>query len=121
VSAASAPARAWQDSTLLDLTGTAAQRFMRVIEEIPARTRFTINDIRPRLDDAEVPNDLRGGLIHAAKEAGLIEPVTVSAWGVDYDVRVRSTGTSARSATVRVYRRLGDVDAADSEPAGGPS
>lgn len=105
-----APTRLWQESTLLDLTGTVEQRFLRVIAEIPPRTRFTANDIRDRLDAAGIPNTLRGGLIHVAKTAGLIEPVTVSAWGIDYDVRERSTGSSAHRATVRVYRRLGEAE-----------
>jgi hypothetical protein len=105
-----APARAWQESTLLDLTGTPAQRFMRIITDIPPRSRFTVNDLRPRLDAAEIPNRQRGRLMLAAQAAQLIEPVTVSAWGQDYDVRVRSTGASAKRATVRVFRRLGSAD-----------
>lgn len=111
--------RDWQASTLLDFTeATPAQRFMRIIAELPPRTRFTVNDLRDRLDAAEVPNRKRGGLMFAAEQARLIEAVTVSAWGVDYPVRVPSTGSSAKRATVRVYRRVAPPA---EEPAGGAS
>jgi hypothetical protein len=109
--------RDWQESTLLDFTeDTPAQRFMRMITELPPRTRFTVNDLRDRLDAAEVPNRLRGGLMSAAVAAHLIEAVTVAAWNVDYPVRVPSTGLSAKRATVRVYRRVAPPAA---DPAGG--
>ncbi|MEN1976874.1 hypothetical protein [Cellulomonas olei] len=119
MSAVLAPARPWTETSLLDLAGrTATARFLSVVESIPPRTRFTVNDIRHRLDAADVPERLRGGLMHAAKMAGLIESVTVSAWGQDYEVRVRSTGETAHRATVRVYRRLGDPAPGDAASGG---
>ncbi|MGN8245263.1 hypothetical protein ACTHAM_002382 [Cellulomonas soli] len=105
----------YREVDLLDLAAAVDEStqaaFLRVVESIPARRVFTVNDIRERLVAAGVPEKDRGGLFHLAKTLGLIEPVTVSAWGRDYAVREPSTGASARRATVRVYRRLGrDTD-----------
>jgi hypothetical protein len=119
VSAATATRAAVVETTLLDLTGdTPAARFLHVIESIPPRTRFTVNDIRHRLDAADVPNAARGGLISAAKAAGLIELSTISAWGRHYPERVPSTGGSAKRATVCVYRRTGAAPEPDPTPGG---
>lgn len=101
----SAQVHQWQESSLIELTQGPEQAFMTVVSSIPPGRRFTVNDIRGRLDAAEIPADQRGALFNRAIAAGLIHKVTVSAWGIDYPVRVRSTGSTAHSATVRVYRR----------------
>ncbi|HUX72034.1 MAG TPA: hypothetical protein VMV41_16060, partial [Cellulomonadaceae bacterium] len=102
-----ATARQWQDASLLDLTTETVVAFLAIITSIPAGRRFTVNDLRSRLDAADVPARQRGGLFNRALAAGLIEAVKVSAWGVDYDVRVASTSEKTHRATVRVYRRTG--------------
>jgi hypothetical protein len=117
----SAPApvhRWWAVPTVLDLDGTSTERFYRIVEEIPPRTRFTVNDLRERLDAADIPTAQRGALMRAATISGLIAAVTVSAWGVDYEVRAKSSHTASKQDTVRVFRRVdpnGDLDT-DTEP-----
>ena len=102
-----ATARQWQDASLLDLTTETVVAFLAIITSIPPGRRFTVNDLRSRLDAADIPARQRGGLFNRAIAAGLIEAVKVSAWGVDYDVRVASTSAKTHRATVRVYRRTG--------------
>lgn len=103
----------WQESAITDFTAKDADAaFLAVIESIPAGRRFSVNDLRHRLDAVEVPDRRRGALFHAAITAGLIEPVTVNTWGTDHPLRIPSTGASANGATVRVYRRMGDEPAA---------
>ncbi len=97
----------WQEISLIELSEDTEAAFMTVIASVPVGRKFTVNDVRRRLDAAEVPAGQRGGLFNRAIAAGLILPVKVSAWGVDYDVRVPSTGETAHAATVRVYRRIG--------------
>lgn len=80
--------------------------FFRVIEDIPAGQQFSVNDIRARLDALEIPNTKRGGLMHAAKKAGLIENVVITAWGHTAAVYQASSGNSARCARVARYRRV---------------
>ena len=79
---------------------------MRVIDEIPANTRVSVNTVRDQLDTLEVPDSMRGALFNAAIRAGLIIPATVTLpdW-TTVDIREKSTGASAHSATVRVYQR----------------
>lgn len=100
-------AQQWQEASLLDLTDEVDGAFAAIIASIPPGRRFTVNDLRSRLDAADIPPRQRGGLFNRAIAAHQIEAVTVSAWGVDYDVRVPSTGGTANRATVRVYRRTG--------------
>lgn len=88
---------------------------MGVIESIPSGRRFTVNDLRDRLDAANIPASARGGLFARASRLGLIEPVRITAWGVTADVYVASTGDTAHAATVRVYRRRGAAAAAEAE------
>lgn len=80
--------------------------FLRVIEDIPAGQQFSVNDIRARLDALEIPNTKRGGLMQAAKKAGLIENVVRTSWGLATAVYQPSTGRSARHARVARYRRV---------------
>lgn len=100
----------WQESSLLDLTEDAESAFMALVESIPPGRRFSVNDVRHRLDAMGLPDKQRGGLFNRALAAGLIEAVTVNSWGIDYPVRVPSTGPKAHNATVRVYRRVGDQE-----------
>jgi hypothetical protein len=100
------PTQTWQESSLTDLTEETERAFFGVIESIPVGRRFSVNDLRHRLDAMDVPDKQRGGLFNRALAAGLIVAVTASAWGVDYPVRIPSTGSTAHNATVRVYRRV---------------
>lgn len=97
--------RQWQELSLTDLTVEAEAAFMGVIESIPVGCRFSVNDLRDRLDAIGIEAGHRGGLFNRAIAAGLCRSVRVSAWGVTYDVRIPSTGPSAHGATVRMYRR----------------
>lgn len=106
--------RWWAVPTVLDMVGTATERFYRILADIPPRTRFTVNDLRERLDAADIPARQRGALMRAATISGLIAPLTVSAWGVDYEVRAKSSHTASKQDTVRVFRRVGADD--DTEP-----
>jgi len=73
--------------------------FERILSLAPIE--FSSNDIRKYMDWADIPEKVRGGLFAAAVKAGLIVPLMVQG----YPARVPSTGLSAHTATVRVYRR----------------
>lgn len=79
--------------------------FLKVLEEIPAGQQFTSNDVRSSLDALGIPNTKRGGLFEAARKAGVIERVGVSAWGGYYLRYEPSSGRSARHARVARWRR----------------
>ena len=96
----------WQEPSLFDGMDPGTRAFLRIVESIPAGRRFTVNDLRDRLDVAEIPAASRGGMFWTAVQAGLIEPVRLTEWGVKHDVFVRSTGSTAHGATVRLWRRL---------------
>ena len=67
-----------------------------------APIEFSSNDIRDRLDWADIPESARGGLFSAAIKAGLIvRKMTVDG----YPARIPSTGPSAHSAFVQIYVR----------------
>jgi hypothetical protein len=95
----------YQRASLIDLLDGQAAVFTRVVEEMPPGTRFSINDIRDRLDAAGVPSGARGGLFAGACTARLICASVFRVHGQTYPEYVPSTGESAHTARVRVYRR----------------
>jgi hypothetical protein len=96
----------WQETSLLDLAHDTLEAFTQIVESIPAGRTFTVNDLRDRLDAADVPPAQRGALFTNACRAELIEPVRLTAWGRTTDVYVASSGTTAHKARVRLYRRV---------------
>jgi hypothetical protein len=86
-------------ASLFAVSDTTRQDFERILTLAPIE--FSINDIREYMDWADIPEKVRGGLFSAAVKAGLIVPLMVQG----YPARVPSTGPSAHTATVRVYRR----------------
>ena len=90
---------AGQMASLFAVSDTTRQDFERILRLAPVE--FSINDLRCLLDLANIPDRARGGLFAAAVKAGLIVPLIVQG----YPARVPSTGPSAHTATVRVYRR----------------
>lgn len=114
---ADAPSRPWHEPQLLDGVGeTPAARLLAIVASLPPRTRFTANDLRHRFDVAGIPNQSRGPLMQAARDAGLIEVSTFSMWGQHMPERVPSTGRSANRATVLVYRRTAPSPAPAASP-----
>ena len=60
-----------------------------------APIEFSSNDIRQRMEWADIPESARGGLFNMALKAGLIvKKMTVDG----YPARIPSTGTSAHAA-----------------------
>jgi len=96
----------YQRASLIDLLDGHAAVFTRVVEEMPPGTRFSINDIRDRLDAAGVPAGARGGLFAGACAAHLIRACEFTVYGRRFPQYVPSTGESAHTARVRVYRRV---------------
>ncbi|HEY5514908.1 MAG TPA: hypothetical protein VIK12_01710 [Pengzhenrongella sp.] len=96
----------YQRASLIDLLDDHAALLTRVVEEMPPGTRFSINDIRARLDAAGVPPGARGGLFAGACTARLIVASEFTVHGQTYPEYVPSTGESAHTARVRVYRRV---------------
>ena len=88
-----------QMRSLFAVSDTTRQDFERILRAVPFE--FSINDCRDMMDAADIPEKVRGGLFAAAVKAGLIAPFTVGG----YAARVPSTGLSAHTASVRVYRR----------------
>ena len=89
-----------QMRSLFAVSDTTRQDFERILSCAPIE--FSSNDIRERLDLAQIPEVCRGGLFNAALKAGLIVK-KVTAEGIPW--RIPSTGTSAHAAYVQVYRR----------------
>lgn len=98
---------AGQQASLLDLLGDVQEAFLAVVRTIPAGREFTVNDLRDRLDELQIPAKARGGLFAAATKAGLCKPAVVHAGGWAYPKTVPSTGGTAHAARVRVYVRTG--------------
>jgi hypothetical protein len=90
---------AGQMRSLFAVSDTTRQDFERILRLAPVE--FSSNDIREYMDLAQIPESARGGLFAAAVKAGWIVPLMVQG----YPARVPSTGPSAHTATVRVYRR----------------
>lgn len=88
------------------LTDEHREAFRAVVVAIEPGVRFSINDVRDRLDDAEIPPSARAHLFYAATKAGLIAPVLFTAHGQSVPHLVRSTGRSAHNARVNVYERV---------------
>ncbi len=82
----------FQESTLLDMAPDPEAAFFEIVASIPPGRTFTVNDLRDRLDAADIPAPRRGPLFAAACAAELIEPVRLTAWGRTTDVYVPSTG-----------------------------
>ena len=97
----------WQESSLLDLTAGTEAAFMGIVADVPTGALFTVNDIRHRLDAADVPARARGGLFHRACARGLIRAVDITVYGQRFPRTRPSTGKSAHYAQVRLYRRTG--------------
>lgn len=103
-----------QDQSLFDVDAEQVGSFLSVIAQVPAGTLFSVNRVRSRLDDLQVPEKARAALFLRAVKARLIVPVfTETALGRQ-QITEPSTGTSARHAHVRVYTRT------DVVLAGGP-
>ena len=89
-----------QMRSLFAVSDTTRQDFERILTLAPIE--FSSNDIRERLDLAQIPESTRGGLFNAALKAGwIVKKMTVDG----YPARIPSTGTSAHGAYVQVYRR----------------
>ena len=89
-----------QMRSLFAVSDTTRQDFERILSLAPIE--FSSNDIRERLDLAQIPESTRGGLFNAALKAGWIVKKMTSD---GYPARIPSTGTSAHAAYVQVYRR----------------
>lgn len=107
MSAATAARDAGQRQSLLGLLVDDVERFLEVIREVRPGAEFTVNDVRDRLDAAEIPDKARGGLFAKAAKAGLIRPVVLDVDGERVPKTRASTGATANAARVRVYLRLG--------------
>jgi hypothetical protein len=89
-----------QMRSLFAVSDTTRQDFERILTLAPIE--FSSNDIRERLDLAQIPESTRGALFNAALKAGwIVKKMTVDG----YPARIPSTGTSAHGAYVQVYRR----------------
>lgn len=95
------------DASLLDFAVVARESFLDVITRMPAGARFSVNNVRSRLDALDVPAALRGRLFEMAVELGMLRPLYVEAGGFRVAAREPSTGASANGATVRIYERTG--------------
>lgn len=85
---------------------TGQDAFFAILRTFPVGQLLSVNDLRLRLDGAEIPDSARGGLFAGAVKAGLLEPSMLpDGLGGAVPHRIPSTGTSAHKATVRVYRR----------------
>jgi hypothetical protein len=89
-----------QALSVAPLSPDAHAAFERIIGNAPKL--FSVNDIRERLDIAQIPDRARGGLFARAVAAGLIAPYCPAG----FPARVQSTGPSAHRATVVLYQRL---------------
>jgi len=98
--------REGQARSQTSLTGQQVHDFMMTVVLRPVGLEVSANDVRARLDHLGIPEKSRAGLFARAVAAGLLEKVT---WalpdGSQVPKRIPSTGTSAHSATVLVYRR----------------
>lgn len=94
-----------QERSLRSLDDDTVDAFMDLVSQLPAGERLSVNDLRSELDEIGVPERCRGGLFAKAVKAGLLRPLEVQVGTHVYPVRIPSTGTSARTATVRVYER----------------
>lgn len=66
---------------------------------------LSMNDLREKLDDADVPAKPRPGLMRAACRDGLLVPYMIDVAGQTVQASIPSTGASASGAYVKVYRR----------------
>ena len=94
-----------QRDSLLPLMDDERTIFDRIIASYPPGTELSINDVRDRLNDSGIPDSARGGLFSRAVKHGLLTPLVITINGHRQHVTVPSTGTSARTAHVRVYVR----------------
>jgi hypothetical protein len=104
--AAIAAKREGQQLSLLDATDSDEDVTRAAILKIAPGDDFTANDLREAWDLHDVATKSRGGLIAKAVATGLCEPVTHYYRGKHHPIRIASTGDTANSATVVVYRRL---------------
>lgn len=82
-----------------------AQAFLDVIRARPAGDLFSVNDVRSRLDDLEIPPAARAGLFYRAVCEELLYPLEVTVRGFAVPLQVPSTGRSAHRARVQLYER----------------
>lgn len=98
--------RAGQAQSLMDVNDEEEGRFLHVIDQVAPGTLFSVNLVRSRLDELDVPVGARAALFKAAVTAGLMVPVfTPTPMGREQQVTEPSTGQSAHHAHVRVYPR----------------
>ena len=91
--------------SLLALTDQTSRDFDRVLRSWPLGAPFTVNDLRPYLDAADIPEKARGVLFNAACRRGVIERATVDVDGQRFLLSRPSSGESAKGHAVSVYRR----------------
>lgn len=94
-----------QEASIFDLPELVEASFFEAVRAVPPGERVSVNRLRSRLDAHEVPAGARGGLFARAVKEGWLEPLFVESGGIRVQAREPSTGTSARTATVRLYRR----------------
>ena len=76
VAAARRAGEAGRRASVAVLSEEAKATFDRIVgEAIAAGAPFTLDDLRERLDVAQIPNSARGGLIQRAIKAGRIESI----------------------------------------------
>lgn len=91
--------------SLLALTDQTHRDFDRVLRSWPLDAPFTVNDLRDRLDAADIPEKARGVLFNAACRRGVIERATVEVDGMTFLLSRPSSGESAKGHPIAVYRR----------------
>lgn len=94
-----------QTRSLQRVDSEAVRSFLTWVRELPAGAEVSVNDLRPVLDQHEIPTSARGGLFRRAVVEELLDPLEVTVGSYTVPVRVPSTGRSAHRATVLVYRR----------------
>ena len=87
-------------ASLFAVSDTTRQDFERILTLAPIE--FSSNDIRERLDLAQIPEVCRGGLFNAALKAGWIVK-KVTAEGIPW--RIPSTAPKTHAAYVQCYIR----------------
>lgn len=94
-----------QTRSLRRLDTLVVRTFLSWVRALPAGTEVSVNDLRPVLDEHDVPTSARGGLFQRAIVEELLDPLEWHVDGQAIPKQVRSTGRSAHGAFVQVYRR----------------
>lgn len=94
-----------QEQSLFDVDAEQVGSFLNVIAQVPTGTLFSVNRVRSRLDELDVPEKARAGLFRRAIAARLIVPVYTDTPLGRQQITEPSTGETAHHAHVRVYTR----------------